>query len=153
MVDDFSEFAEDTTSIEQQLEESTKAKHELVDCWCQKSRDGDQMSTAICCHGYMIGFTWLSDGAIFCWMCKFDEMDKSIPTHDKFPTMYSDLEFTKHLLSVHLKNGWPKQHISRLPEDVQYGDDWHIPKSKLKQHRECYRATTDRIVEEIITDG
>jgi hypothetical protein len=109
----FSEFKEDTVTIIENLEESAKLKHERgLECWCYKNKGHWIQSIEI--GDLIYGAEWSNDGSIFCWLCLIDEVDKGIPLHHTSGPIYTNEEFTHHVVYDH-KGKELSEYLPRLP--------------------------------------
>jgi hypothetical protein len=106
----------DTTVIQLQ---NAKPKHFFgLDCWCYKDKGHWLQSIDI--GDYCYGIVWSNDGSIFCWLCMIDEVDQGVPLHHTVAPMYTNDEFSNHILYVH-KGKELSEYISRLPNVGGYG--------------------------------
>lgn len=97
----FSEFNEDTDTINQTLEKSTIFKNEVgLDCWCYDNKGHWIQSIEI--DDVMYGLQWNNDGSIFCLLCMIDDHAMCVPIHDIYEPIHTNEEFINHIRFCHL---------------------------------------------------
>jgi hypothetical protein len=98
----------DATVIQLQ---NAKPKHFVgLDCWCYKDKGIWLQSVQI--YDVTHGITWSNDDSIFCWLCLIDEVDHGVPIYHTIMPMYTNEEFTDHILYDHTNH---KKYLPRLP--------------------------------------
>ena len=120
----FSEFKEDQATVIHNFEESAKLEHEVgLDCWCYKNKGIWLQSIEI--GGATYGIVWSNDGSIFCWLCMIDEVDQGIPLHHTYRPMYTNEEFTQHIVYDH-KGKELSEYLTRLPRLPREQRKWWL---------------------------